>query len=414
MKYDAELQFFMKLLKNLDISVYILTKDDDGGMTEKLDVYFKWNLGLSYSKIYERIAEICRPACFYHASDDIFCDYILFQLPDTEEPSYMLIGPYAKTNIKREAILERAGRLSLPPELFPQLEWFYMKAPVVSDTNGLCALMNTLGVAMWGSLDAFEGEDMETSINQIFPLTSRDGFDSVFEDTYVERQKMEKSYRGENEFLKAIELGQVHKADLFMKNYTVTRLEQRMSDSVRNVKNYSIILNTLLRKAAEKGGVHPIHIHKISSEYAKEIETLTSVDAALRLHKKMVHKYCLLVKNHSLKSYSPLIKNVLTNIDADLTTDLTLKAQAELLNVNASYLSALFKKEMGMTLTDYVNKSRVTHAITLLNTSNMQVQLIAQYCGISDVNYFTKLFKKYIGKTPQEYRKHISGQSDRV
>ena len=122
----------------------------------------------------------------------------------------------------------------------------------------------------------------------------------------------------------------------------------------------------------------------------------------------MVHKYCLLVKNHSMKGYSLLIQKVLVRIDSDLTADLSLKTQAALLNVNASYLSTLFKKETGQTLTDYVNKKRVEHALFLLNSSSMQIQTIAQYCGIPDVNYFTKIFKKYVGKTPKEYRDEIS------
>ena len=109
-----------------------------------------------------------------------------------------------------------------------------------------------------------------------------------------------------------------------------------------------------------------------------------------------------------MKGYSLLIQKVLVRIDSDLTADLSLKTQAELLNVNASYLSTLFKKETGATLTDYVNKKRVEHALFLLNSSSMQIQTIAQYCGIPDVNYFTKIFKKYVGKTPKEYRDGIS------
>ena len=61
-----------------------------------------------------------------------------------------------------------------------------------------------------------------------------------------------------------------------------------------------------------------------------------------------------------------------------------------------------------MTLTDYVNKKRIDNAVFLLNSTKMQIQTVAQYCGIPDVNYFTKLFKRYIGKTPKEYRGEIS------
>ena len=124
--------------------------------------------------------------------------------------------------------------------------------------------------------------------------------------------------------------------------------------------------------------------------------------------KEMVRKYCLLVKNHSMKGYSLLIRKVLTQIDYDLTADLGLKNLAAQLNVNPSYLSTLFKKETGSTLTEYVNQKRIEHAVFLLNSSNLQIQMIAQYSGIPDVNYFTKTFKKIIGITPKEYRDHIS------
>ena len=93
-----------------------------------------------------------------------------------------------------------------------------------------------------------------------------------------------------------------------------------------------------------------------------------------------------------------------------MTADLSLNAQAGLLNVNSSYLSTLFKKETGTTLTEYVNKKRIRHAVFLLNTTTMQIQMVAQHCGIPDVNYFTKTFKKYIGKTPKEYRDFIKGK----
>ena len=124
--------------------------------------------------------------------------------------------------------------------------------------------------------------------------------------------------------------------------------------------------------------------------------------------KEMVRKYCLLVKNHSMKGYSLLIRKVLTQIDYDITADLGLKTLAAQLSVNPSYLSTLFKKETGSTLTEYVNQKRIEHAVFLLNTSNMQIQMIAQYSGIADVNYFTKTFKKIIGITPKEYRDNIS------
>lgn len=67
----------------------------------------------------------------------------------------------------------------------------------------------------------------------------------------------------------------------------------------------------------------------------------------------------------------------------------------------------MFKKETGMTLTNYVNKKRIEHAVYLLSSTDMQIQNIAQYCGIPDVNYFTKIFKKVMNKTPSEFKEEM-------
>lgn len=72
--------------------------------------------------------------------------------------------------------------------------------------------------------------------------------------------------------------------------------------------------------------------------------------------------------------------------------------------VKSSYLSTLFKKEMGMPLTEYVNRCRVEHAQKLLIGTNMPIKTIAIQCGISDVYHFNRLFKQITGTSPGNYR----------
>ena len=181
-------------------------------------------------------------------------------------------------------------------------------------------------------------------------------------------------------------------------------LQRRGEDPLRSMKNYCIICNTLMRKAAEQGGVHPVYLDSVSTEFAHRIEHTESVEGAGKLMQEMVQSYCRLVKKHSMNHYSSVIQRTITYIDADLSGDLRLRNLAAAQNVNASYLSSLFKKETGETITEHVNRKRMEHALHLLQTTKLQVQSIAQYCGISDLNYFSKLFKKQMGMTPREYR----------
>ena len=76
-------------------------------------------------------------------------------------------------------------------------------------------------------------------------------------------------------------------------------------------------MNTLLRKAAENGMVNPMHIDRISSDFARKIETVTSTENGKKLMREMIRKYGLLVKNYSMKDYSLLVQKVITRVEAD-------------------------------------------------------------------------------------------------
>ena len=116
-------------------------------------------------------------------------------------------------------------------------------------------------------------------------------------------------------------------------------------------------MNTLLRKAAERGGVHPIHLDKISSDFALKIELFTSVEQGNELMTEMFRDYCRLVREKA-SSYSPLVKSAVTAIDSDLSAELSLSALAKQLNVSSVYLSTVFKKETGKTISQYIREKR--------------------------------------------------------
>ena len=411
MKHETELNFVKTLLNNFHISFTTLKSPVTlpfSPMDYGLRLLFQSDF--NYSGLSERFEEICQPNTIYRVKDFSLCHYLFFRIPDESETSFALIGPYTLTVFSRKVLLDIFGKFSCPPEVLPQLEKYYQEVPLIINESQLLTLVYTLGSRLWGGEENFTFQDIPD--NLLFDLNLENAEKDLRKSSepFLSMKVLEKRYSDENELMKAVSTGQSHKAVVLYNSFLTRQMEQRLADPLRNVKNYMIILNTLLRKAAEQAYVHPLHIDNISSQYARKIELCVSPNAVETLGRDMVHNYCLLVQNYSLKSYSLLVQKVLTQIDTDLTADLSLNAQARLLNVNSSYLSTLFKKETGSTLTEYVNKKRIRHAVFLLNTTAMQIQMVAQHCGIPDVNYFTKTFKKYIGKTPKEYRDFIKGK----
>lgn len=412
MHYEAEYQFFKRILKNRHINTTPVWTGQN--------TFPEFDLGLrhmlynaeDYGRFYDSFQKLNTADTIFRIQDEYLCSYIFFAFPNavTENaPSLFIIGPYTTREITKQMLLNLAEGLSISPHQFTQLTKYYSDIPILGNEEELFSLVTTFGEYLWGSPDNFTVEYMDKfgMSDNLEPVASRPDYREP-EDAFLSMKSLESRYACENSLIHAVSQGLIHKAEVAFSGNSVLSLEKRLSDPVRDIKNYCIIMNALLRKGAEQGDVHPIHIDNLSSRFARKIEQITSYEAGITLQKEMIHKYCLLVKNHSMKGFSLLIQKVITRIDSDLTADLSLKTQAKLLNVNASYLSTLFKKETDMTLTDYVNKKRIDNAVFLLNSTKMQIQTIAQYCGIPDVNYFTKLFKKYIGKTPKEYRGEIS------
>ena len=339
----------------------------------------------------------------YMMEDSFGCKYIYFLLPESKE--MLVIGPYTDKMWTHAMIMEKVEEHMLSPRLVPQFDTYYQTIPRMSDNDSLFYMLETFVERLWGGSNRYTTEVVETEgFNEsVFPSQDKKEQQSPEQEMW-NMQVMEKRYDFENDLMQAVSRGQIHKAEMVLLSLAELSFEKRIADPLRNVKNYGIIMNTLLRKAAEQGGVHPLYLDKMSSQFARKIEQLETVRDMGELVMDMARSYCRLVKKYTLQTYSSPVQKCIVCIDADLTQDLSLGNLAKLQNISAAYLSALFRKETGQTLTDFVNHKRIEQAKKLLIKTDLQIQTIAQHCGILDIHYFSRVFKKYTGQTPKEYR----------
>ena len=401
MKHQAELRFLQNILGNMHIHTSILQEPFENASLHDFGIRQLVYPNIDYVSYIQKFCQTRNSCVIYKAYDEFQFNYLILKLFDNKEDC-LLIGPYTLIPWNEQILLNKVQEFHISPEIYPHFRNCYEKVPLVTDSSFLFNLVNTFAATIWGSMDAFSIVDLEN----FYPTEELSGTSDFYDpkELFRSMEHVERRFNAEAEFMQIVSHGQLHKIEMYAHMINIEGTEIRLADRVRNAKNYAIIMNTLLRKAAENGSVHPVHIDKLSSDFAKKIELQTSEKGVSTLIKEMARKYTLLVKNHSLQGYSTLVRRVLIHIDTDLAGDLSLNTQAKLLDVNPSYLSTVFKKETGHTLTEYVTAKRIEHAVFLLNTTKMQIQTIAQYCGIPDICYFTKTFKKIIGKTPTEYR----------
>lgn len=416
--YSAELDFLIRFFKHISIPVNIVAFDNDTSIFESLNlgphkyVYSEMQL-MNYLKIAK---DTITPNALHRFNNTLLCHYYVFMLGSANS-DVCIIGPYLTGPIVQEDIDNMLIKANLSSDNIDILKEYYRHITIVECDSYILSLLNTFGETLWGGYSNFMLKDVAdhlivTQDNEYEKDNStEEDRDNETDSSLIRMRGLQERYQLENELMEAVSKGEVHRSEMVFQSFlSIQAGEVRTADSVRNMKNYTIVLNTLLRKAAEAGKVHPIHLDKISSQIARKIEECKSVADVNSLGKEMIRKYALLVRNHSMSNYSSLIQQALMIINIDLSAELTLNPIAEKLHVNASYLSSQFKKELGVTLTDYITQKRINHAIFLINSSNLSISTIAQQCGIPDVQYFSKIFKKQLGMSPLQYKKMIQGK----
>lgn len=146
--------------------------------------------------------------------------------------------------------------------------------------------------------------------------------------------------------------------------------------------------------------------------YMKRLTLLEKLDTLPALH-ELVDAAAEHITRHyyesNLKQHSAVIHKVLDIIQSNLgNPQLTLNWVAkEMLYMNADYLGKLFKKELGMKFSGYVVNLRLEAAVKLMNESDdIKVFEVADRLGYGDnPQYFSQVFKKYIGCAPSEYKR---------
>ncbi|MCU6712277.1 response regulator [Paenibacillus sp. J5C_2022] len=158
--------------------------------------------------------------------------------------------------------------------------------------------------------------------------------------------------------------------------------------------------------------IRMINKFKLHSEQLKELDMnkLANMEAYPSLDEMERHfisvGQCLFaLMNQSGKDHvDALIATVKLHIEHHLEEELSLTALAELVHVSPPYLSKLFKQHTGEGINKYVTNVRINRSKELMRDPHMKIYEVAAKVGYDNIPYFTKVFKKVVGVTPQEFK----------
>ncbi len=177
---------------------------------------------------------------------------------------------------------------------------------------------------------------------------------------------------------------------------------------------YGCIANTTLAtRYAIEGGLEEETAFTLSDVYIKKMEKCQTLYELNVLNEKMALDFTEQVaKAKAAKhTYSEAVTRCIDYIFKNIYTKITLTALAEEVHLSPKYLSCLFCRETGQTLSSYMEDKRLTEAKNLLVYSQYSYSEISSYLSYNTQSYFICVFKKKTGMTPKEYRKRYSNTS---
>lgn len=176
-------------------------------------------------------------------------------------------------------------------------------------------------------------------------------------------------------------------------------------DPLRNYKYLFVASITLASRSAIAGGMDAERAYNISDMYILRMDLLSSVEEVKKLHSEMFSFYTSeMAKLEKAEVYSKLVVQCMDYIYLHLHERIEIKDLARKAGLNRSYLSTLFKKETGKSVSAYILSKRMEAACNMLRYSEYGYAEIADTLAFSSQSHFCRVFKKEKGITPRQYR----------
>lgn len=216
-------------------------------------------------------------------------------------------------------------------------------------------------------------------------------------------QKESYPYEKEKELIARVKQGDVSEANAVL-NDLLGYVLFSQGNSLEAVKPRAIELCSLLSRTAIEGGAPTDSILKLNNHFLQNLQQINSMDTLCHKLQEIVETFSESMFNYIPSRNSEIIKKAMLYISEHFNMPLTLEEVADHVHLHPSYFSTLFKSSTGSSFKEYLNMVRIEESKRLLANTDFSIIDIAVATGFEDQSYFSKVFKKYTGLTPKQYR----------
>lgn len=188
--------------------------------------------------------------------------------------------------------------------------------------------------------------------------------------------------------------------------YDEPRYGRLSKDSLRNMRYHFVVSVSLITRLCVEHGLERELAYTLSDLYISKMDILQKAGQIIELHNEMLLDFTAKMADIPKTSiYSIQVVRAIEYIYKHRNERLTVESVAAALGVNRSYMSALFAKETGRSMSGFIRSEKIKAAANMLKFSDYSYAEVAEYFGFASQSHFIQCFRREIGVTPREYRK---------
>ena len=210
-------------------------------------------------------------------------------------------------------------------------------------------------------------------------------------------------YDKEKKLTFAIMTGNQEDARMYM-NEILGHIFFASADNLDAIKIRAMELTVMISRAALDAGADMNSIYLMNMEYINDFVKLDTIEDVCFALTDILNTFTNEAFKPEQVKHVDLLSKAVSYISTNYMHKISLEDVAEHIYLSPSYLCKIFKEEMKMNFSNYLNKVRVEKGKILLLSEQLTITEIAILVGFCDQSYFNKVFKKITGLTPKKFR----------
>lgn len=210
----------------------------------------------------------------------------------------------------------------------------------------------------------------------------------------------------EDALLRFIEMGDKQNAQKLL-NELLGNILFSSGGKLELIRARVLELIVLLSRSAMHKGADSGTIFGMNYQYINEINAFKNMEELINWLSKIMIRFTEYTFNFKGSKYSSILNKAILYMHSNYMNRISLEEVANHVNLSPSYFCRIFKEEIGLSFSSYLNTIRVNQSKRLMASGQLSFVDIANMIGFPDQSYFNKIFKRFTGQTPKKYKEQI-------